>query len=171
MAMSPERPLDPKTVEACHREYRVMLERYAWAILRDEGLAGDAVQGAFVALARYAGDVVPEARRAWLFKVVYREALRIRADQQKYPTMSTDSVKESLVRYQLNPLSKLALEEEVEALKQKMKTLPKEQYEVLKLRMDDDLTFGEIAEKLSIPIGTALSRMRLALARLKDGES
>jgi RNA polymerase sigma-70 factor (ECF subfamily) len=40
----------------------------------------------------------------------------------------------------------------------------------LKLRIFEDRTFAEIAEQLQIPLGTALSRMRLALEKLRANE-
>ena len=46
--MTPEGPLDPSIVADCHRDWRVLLERYAWAILRDWSLAADAVQIALI---------------------------------------------------------------------------------------------------------------------------
>ena len=36
------------------------------------------------------------------------------------------------------------------------------------MRIVEDKTFGQIAEELQIPLGTALSRMRLALERLRN---
>ncbi len=34
-------------------------------------------------------------------------------------------------------------------------------------RIDSDQTFAEIAAELNVPLGTVLTRMRLALAKLK----
>jgi RNA polymerase sigma-70 factor (ECF subfamily) len=61
----------------------------------------------------------------------------------------------------------MADQEKVEHLKRRIRELSAEQQEVLRLRIFEDLTFAEIAVKMQIPIGTALSRMRLALERLR----
>jgi len=48
-----------------------------------------------------------------------------------------------------------------------LEDLPPEQAEVIRLAYDAGLTQAEIAERLSAPLGTVKSRMRLALRRLK----
>ncbi len=170
MSETPERPLDPSTVEQCHRDFSGMLERYAWAIVRDWSLAADVVQSSFMVLTRFGGDVVPEARKSWLFRVVYREALRVRERQKRYNRTNNGmpSVFESRATYELNPLAKMVDQEKVELLKRRISELSEEQQQVLRLRIFEDMTFAEIAEKMRIPIGTALSRMRLALERLRS---
>jgi RNA polymerase sigma-70 factor (ECF subfamily) len=45
--------------------------------------------------------------------------------------------------------------------------LPEQLQTVVRLRIHDNLTFAEIAARLEIPLGTALTRMRTALAKLK----
>ena len=151
-----------------------MLERYAWAIVRDWSLAADVVQTSFAALSRFGGDVAPEARKSWLFRVVQREALRVRERQKPYNHSSQNSaaaVYESQASYEINPLSKMVEQEEIKQLSKRIGTLPKEQQQVLRLRFFENMTFAEIAETMQIPIGTALSRMRLALTRLRAASS
>jgi RNA polymerase sigma-70 factor (ECF subfamily) len=45
--------------------------------------------------------------------------------------------------------------------------LPAEQQTVLKMSFYEDLSHGDIAKALSLPLGTVKSRLRLALTRLK----
>jgi RNA polymerase sigma-70 factor, ECF subfamily len=164
--MTQERPLDTATVASCLREYQSTLERYAWALLRDWSLAGDAVQNSFVALARFGGDVAPEARKSWLFKVVHREAIRIRNAESRQP--KGDFVSEPTATYSLTPLAEVSHNEQIEHLRQRVASLPPEQQRILQMRIFEDKTFAQIAAELQIPLGTALSRMRLALERLRD---
>lgn len=169
MTAVPERRLDPLTVAECHRNFSTMLERYAWAIVRDWSLAADVVQTSFVALSRFGGDVVPEARKSWLYRTVHREAVRVRERQKRYNQTSHDAtaVCEAKATYEVNPLEKMAEQESVEILTKQISVLPQEQQKVLQLRIFENKTFAEIAEVMQIPIGTALSRMRLALERLR----
>ena len=171
MAAVPDRPLDQATVEECHVAFSNMLERYAWAMVRDWSLAADVVQTSFVALSRFGGDVAPEARKSWLFRVAHREAIRVRNRQKPYVQTSresTASVFEAQATYEINPLSKMADHEEIDELTKRISELPLEQQQVLRLRFFENRTFAEIAESMQIPIGTALSRMRLALDRLRS---
>lgn len=50
-----------------------------------------------------------------------------------------------------------------------MDTLPAEQKTILRLSFYEDLSHGDIARALSIPLGTVKSRLRLAMTRLKAG--
>jgi RNA polymerase sigma-70 factor (ECF subfamily) len=166
--MTPERPLDPNIVADCHRDWRILLERYAWAILRDWSLAADAVQIAFFSLSRFGGDVEPNARKAWMFTTVHREALRIKSAESRHQSKAIESVRESTPRYEISPLAQLSSSEELQELQKKISRLPPEQKVIVNMRIVEDKTFGQIAEELQIPLGTALSRMRLALQRLRN---
>ena len=171
MAAVPDRPLDESTVAECHSALSKTLERYAWAIVRDWSLASDVVQSTFMAFSRFGGDVAPEARKSWLFKVVYREAIRVLECQKPYKQLGpemTSAVLETRATYDANPLLRMSVQEDIELLAKQIGMLSNEQQQVLRLRFFENLTFSEIAEKESIPIGTALSRMRLALERLRS---
>ena len=50
-----------------------------------------------------------------------------------------------------------------------MDTLPAEQKTILRLSFYEDLSHGDIAKALSIPLGTVKSRLRLAMTRLRMG--
>ena len=164
-ALARDRPLSPDVVESCVVEFQPILERYAWAIIRDWALAKDATQNAFMALSRYGGDVAPEARKSWLFKVVHREAIRLRESQRLQA--NCEIVTEPVACYESTPIAHLIESEQIESLRIQISELPPEQQTVLRLRITEELSFAEIASQLNIPIGTALSRMRLALEKLK----
>ncbi len=171
MAAVPDRPLDQEKVTECHLAWSKMLERYAWAIVRDWSLAADVVQTSFIALSRFGGDVAPEATKSWLFRVVHREALRVRERQKPYNQtthFSASAVFETHATYEVNPLSRMAEQEDIEVLTKQIGRLTNEQQQVLRLRFFENMTFAEIAASMQIPLGTALSRMRLALERLRS---
>ena len=170
MAAVPDRPLEQGVVADCHAAFSKMLERYAWAIVRDWSLANDVVQTGFAALTRFGGDVAPEARKSWLFRVVHREALRVRDQQKPYiqSSVTSSEVFENRATYEVSPLSRMADKEEVERLTKNIANLPAGQQDVLRLRFFENMTFAEIADAMQIPIGTALSRMRLALDSLRS---
>jgi len=111
-------------------------------------------------------DVAPAARRAWLFRVAANESARIwrrRATTEKV-----------LQNYAVNdatdpsPADILTNAETHQQLQQAVDSLPPSLQQVVRLRIHDNLTFRQIAEQLNIPLGTALTRMRRALQRLKE---
>lgn len=59
--------------------------------------------------------------------------------------------------------------EEAKSVAMLMQTLPPEQKQVIQLSFFEDLSHGDIAKALSIPLGTVKSRMRLAMMRLRAG--
>ena len=60
------------------------------------------------------------------------------------------------------------LTETTEKLHEAFQELPETWQEIVRLRMNENMTFQQIADKLDIPIGTALTRMRRALQRLRS---
>ena len=50
-----------------------------------------------------------------------------------------------------------------------LNTLPEEQKVILRMSFYDDLSHGDIAKALAIPLGTVKSRLRLAMTRMKAG--
>ncbi|MFN9983059.1 MAG: RNA polymerase sigma factor, partial [bacterium] len=103
-----------------------------------------------------------------MFTTVHREALRIKSAENRHQSKAIASVRESEPRYEVSPLTRLSSSEELEELRARIASLPAEQRTIVNMRIVEDKTFGQIAEELQIPLGTALSRMRLALERLKN---
>lgn len=110
-------------------------------------------------------DVLPAARRAWLFRVAANEAAalwRRRAATEKMiqrrgaADAGDDDVTEQLIR-----------SETTANLRRAVAALPQPMQQVVRLRIEENLTFQQIAEQLNIPLGTALTRMRRAIATLK----
>ncbi len=55
----------------------------------------------------------------------------------------------------------------VERVKQALETLPNQQRTVVRMRIYEEKTFAVIADELGIPLGTVLTRMRLAIKKLQ----
>ena len=63
-------------------------------------------------------------------------------------------------------LDRMSSAELSEKVRQALKQIPVEQQEVVRLRIYEGMKFAEIAERTGVPLGTVLTRMRLALGRL-----
>ena len=61
----------------------------------------------------------------------------------------------------------LVLAQSAATLKDMLATLPEDQMTILRLSFYEDLSHGDIAKALSIPLGTVKSRLRLAMTRLR----
>ena len=58
--------------------------------------------------------------------------------------------------------------ETVDAVRRALGALPDAQRQVVLARVYDDKTFAQIARESGLPLGTVLTRMRLALDKLRD---
>jgi RNA polymerase sigma-70 factor (ECF subfamily) len=140
----------------------------ALRILRDEALAEDAVQEAFLALWRTAARFVPERGKAstWILTLVHRRAVDIVRREER---RRADALEQSP-----EPESKIAVDEEAwlrlqrERVQDALRKLPDQQREAIELAYYGGFTQSELAERLGQPLGTIKSRMFGGLARLRE---
>jgi RNA polymerase sigma factor (sigma-70 family) len=140
----------------------------ALRVVRDEALAEDAVQEAFLAVWRGAARFYPERAKAgtWILMLVHRRAVDlVRREQRR----RADPLPESEFGGETPSAADsgwLQLERErvVAALSQ----LPDRQREAIELAYYGGFTQSELAERLGEPLGTIKSRMFAGLARLRE---
>ena len=136
-------------------------------ILRDQALAEDAVQDAFLGAWRTAAAFDPNRGTAstWLMTMVHRRAVDLvrREDRRKTsqlddaPVASTETTDEQA-----------AMREERRRVQAALAQLPADQREALELAYYGGLTQSELAERLDVPLGTVKRRMFAGLAKLRD---
>jgi RNA polymerase sigma-70 factor (ECF subfamily) len=139
----------------------------ALRILRDEALAEDAVQDAFLTIWNTARRFVPEKGKAstWILTLVHRRAVDVVRREQRRRADSLDHVPEP---------GGGGADEEVwlrlqrERVQGALRELPDQQREALELAYYGGFTQSELAERLGQPIGTIKSRMFNGLARLRE---
>jgi len=136
-------------------------------ILRDDALAEDAVQEAFLALWRTAARFVPERGKAstWILTLVHRRAVDlVRREEHRRADRLDDEPEPAGGAVEEEALLRLQRERVQAALKQ----LPDQQREALELAYYGGFTQSELAERLGQPLGTIKSRMFTGLARLRE---
>ncbi len=139
----------------------------AYRILRDEALAEDAVQEAFLGLWRGAGSFVPERAKAstWILTLVHRRAVDLVRREERRRTEPLEGVPE--------PAGGSAEDEawlgfERERVQTALRQLPDQQREAIELAYYGGFTQAELADRLGLPLGTIKSRMFAGLARLRE---
>lgn len=155
-----------KSIEQLHADFASQLERIAWAILRDWPLAADAVQEAFALLAKKQNELPTGNQRGWLVRTVQFQAQNLRRKQDRARNLAERLGASGLVREEATGYL-VERREELEQLKRAIGELPKPQRVVVQMRLGEEKSFSEIAGELELPLGTVLSRMRLALAKLR----
>ena len=140
------------------------LRRYAWALLRDDEAADDLVQDTLErAIGRWGqrrdGDL-----RAWLFAIqrnLFLNGLRQRRSRGAHVS---DEALNDLPAPGISPESHAGLRDILVGLD----ALPEEQRSILLLVGVEDLSYEQAAKVLDVPIGTVMSRLSRARARLRD---
>ena len=140
----------------------------ALRILRDEALAQDAVQEAFLAVWRSADRFLAERAKAstWILTLVHRRSVDLVRREDRRRGEPLDRAAEPAAPATTEDEATLGFERRIvqEALAQ----LTPEQREALELGYYGGLTQTELAERLGQPLGTIKSRMFTGLSRLRD---
>jgi RNA polymerase sigma-70 factor, ECF subfamily len=140
------------------------LRRYARSLVGDPGESDDLVQECMLR-ALSASHLWPEIRnvRAYLFTVLHHAHVDYRADQRKrLPAAPLEQV-EHLFHAQGNQDVRLELRDMSRALA----TLSAEQRKIVLLIAVDGLSYEQVSRRLSIPIGTVMSRLFRARETLR----
>ena len=130
------------------------LHRFALSLTRSPDLADDLVQSACERALQNADKFVPGTRvEAWLFRILRNLWIdRVRHAQSRGPTPGeTDAL-----------FSRLGLSDTAKAILR----LSDDQREVLILVCVEEMTYAEAAEVIGAPVGTVMSRLSRARARL-----
>ena len=139
----------------------------ALRVLRDEALAEDAVQEAFLGVWRNASRFVPERGTAstWILTLVHRRAVDlVRREERRHADPLEPAAEPSSGSVDDEAWLRLQRERVQAALRQ----LPDQQREALELAYYGGFTQSELAERLGLPLGTIKSRVFAGLARLRE---
>jgi RNA polymerase sigma-70 factor (ECF subfamily) len=137
-------------------------------ILRDEALAEDAVQDAFLTAWRRADTFMPERAKAstWLLTLVHRRAVDLVRREERRRAEPIEDAAEAPADSTAEDAVWLRFERE--RVQTALRQLPDQQREALELAYYGGFTQSELAERLGQPIGTIKSRMFSGLGRLRD---
>jgi len=140
----------------------------AYRVLRDEALAEDAVQEAFLAVWRTAARFVPERGKAstWIMTLVHRRAVDLVRREERRRADALERAPEQEAVEAVDEEAWLRLQRE--RVQSALKKLPDQQREAIELAYYGGFTQSELAERLGQPVGTIKSRMFNGLARLRE---
>lgn len=158
--------LNATRLESLYETHRAELHRFVLGVTRDPDLASDVLQATFAKAVELGHTARTESFKGWLFRVAFHEALAAR--RRKETREQGNRRLAALWRLsEERPDDTLIRNETVEAVRQALTELPSEQRRVVWARMYEDKTFAEIAKESGLPLGTVLTRMRLALDKLR----
>jgi len=137
-------------------------------VLRDLDHAREALQNTFQRVLESGHTARSESIRGWLFRVAFHEAMALRRKQAGRERTLQRFIS-SVPPTESHPLPDVELirAEDVARLKMALEELSADQRHVVERRIYAEETFAQIAADLKLPLGTVLTRMRLALQKLQ----
>jgi RNA polymerase sigma-70 factor (ECF subfamily) len=141
----------------------------AFRVLRDDRLAEDAVQDAFLAVWRTAAAFRAERAKArtWVLTLVHRRAVDVVRREERRRTEPLDEVTRDVSASE-SAESEAWLGFERQRVQEALALLPDAQREAIELAYYGGYSQSELAQRLGVPLGTIKSRMFAGLARMRE---
>jgi len=162
----PNRTVDATRLVALYESHGPELRRFVLGVTRDPELTDDVLQTTYAKAIELGHTARAETFKGWLFRVAFHEALaaRRKGETREQGTRRLARLSRQTVE---QPDERLIRDETVDSVRQALGDLPAEQRQVVWARMYEEKTFAEIAQEFRLPLGTVLTRMRLALDKLR----
>ncbi|HEY4051722.1 MAG TPA: sigma-70 family RNA polymerase sigma factor [Acidobacteriaceae bacterium] len=153
-------------------EYLNGLYSYALVLTRNQAEAEDLVQETYVRALQAMGRLRPDSNiKGWLFTIlrnIWRNQLRKwRNTPQMVEIELGDGVAHSVVEPSKDSYDLYVSKLEAERVRAAIQELPLQFREIILLREFEDLSYQQIASVLDCPVGTVMSRLGRARARLR----
>lgn len=181
MSIVPDNQLIQEYISGNNDAFEVLLSRYKQRIysfiyskIKDRDLADDVFQDTFIKVIKTLkkGTYNEEGRfLSWVMRIAHNlivDHFRRRQRMPMHETQDNDydvfySVSEPSQNVEALMID-TQIKEDINAL---MLELPENQLEVLRMRLYQDMSFKEIAERTNVSINTSLGRMRYGLINLR----
>lgn len=159
---------DGEAVAELVRRYQPWAQRFAFSLLRDEGLAEDAVQEAFVKGWRAMPRFRPDAEfRPWILTIVSNEARNRRRSSRRRDALMLREAAADRGDAAPSPEAAALARDDAEILVRALERLSERDRFVIGYRCLLELSEAETAAALGVRAGTVKSRLSRALARLR----
>jgi RNA polymerase sigma factor (sigma-70 family) len=160
--------IQPESIKDLYDEHATELNAFLLGVLRDRDLVSEALQATFVKAMESGHTARKKTIKGWLFRVAFNEAMSIRRKQtiDRKAISKLSWLKPVLPGSTEGGFERACQTETVERIQAAINRLPPEQQYVVRARIYDQRKFAEIASELEVPLGTVLTRMRLAMTKL-----
>lgn len=164
---------DPAGFRAIMRRYNRRLFRIARGILRDDAMAEDALQDAYLKAFRHLGDFQgASAFSTWLTRIVMNEALARLRKARRTPEVPVDTMQGRILDFPTgspidNPETSMAQRQILKLVEEATDKLPEEFRLVFIARVIEEMSVEETAELLDLKPETVRSRLHRARALLR----
>jgi len=156
---------DQDSIRVVYQSYGRLVFSIAYRVLRDAGLAEDATQQTFVQAWRAAASYDPtRPLGAWLTTIAKRVTIDVHRRERRH--RGHDDIDGPAGDELITLPPSVDHLDDVAEVHSALDELSGQDRTIIRLQHFDDLTHGEIADRLEIPIGTVKSRSHRAHRRL-----
>ena len=165
----PEKPVRDATFEDLAMPLFDQLYNFARWLTHDTAEAEDLVQETYAKALRGFSSFRPGTNfRAWMYRILRNSFLSSRTGLKTMVALDEDTGESLLPVENTTPESNLIEQADREMVQQALADLPVAFREILLLCEVEEMSYQEIAETLTIPIGTVMSRLSRARKALRD---
>lgn len=165
---------DNESFEILLTKYKQRIYSFIYSKIKDRDIADDVFQDTFIKVIQTLkkGAYNEEGRFvSWVMRIAHNLIIDHFRRQQRMPMYDTYDHEQD-VFYRLSEPSKniedMIIDSQIKSdITALMLELPENQYEVLKMRLFQDMSFKEISERTNVSINTSLGRMRYGLINLR----
>ncbi len=162
---------DQDAMVTLHARYADLVYSIAYRVLEDGLTAEECVQDSFMKVWQSTTQFDPRRGPfvAWLVGIARNVAIdRLRQRGRQVAIAETDSKEDSDNELLFNLPTDWQEHERVNSLRFAVAALPPDQRQVIELSYYGGMSQSDIAETLSLPLGTVKTRMRLGMQKLRD---
>jgi len=162
-----------EVLELLIKRHRDKIFGFIYSKVRNQELTEDLFQDTLFKIVRTLkkGKYIEEGKfLSWVIRIAHNIIIDYYRKKNKMKNIyeSEDfSLFDVLHDHSLDAEGEMIRQQMIQKIRILIETLPSEQKEVLKMRMYEELSFQEIAEKTGVSINTALGRMRYALINIR----
>jgi RNA polymerase sigma-70 factor (ECF subfamily) len=167
------RARDPGALDEVYQRYSRAVHSLAFRVLRDSAVAEDVTQEVFLKLWRQPESYNPErgALGSWLLSVAHNRAidvLRRRKVREEHPLPESHETADIIADGAIDPSELASLQESADAVRRALTKIPANQREAIEMAFFQGKTHAEISAELGEPLGTAKTRIRLGMRKLRS---
>jgi len=158
---------DPRGLAAVYDVVGDRVYRLCRGVLGNDADAEDAAQEVLLRVLEKARSFDGRSRfSTWVYRLTVNHALNFRRQRDRRRPASLEAGLEERHATEPSPADAAARSEAHEALDRLLAALPDDARAILSLREVEALSYREIAAALDVPVGTVMSRLARARARL-----
>lgn len=164
--MNPNDHADPWLSEI-FREHELPLMGYATHLLGDADRASDVVQDVFVRLCRQDRQQVQDCVRPWLYRVCRNRALDVLKKESRMKTLDEQTAAAKVSR-EGDPQQMAQNRDASTQASRLIETLPRNQQEVIRLKVHGELSYREISELTGLSVSNVGYLLSTGLAAVRS---